>query len=54
MPTVFLSPSTQEYNAYYDGAGSEEYYMNRLQDAMVPDLERPALRFSATAPATPP
>ena len=39
MPTVFLSPSTQEYNAYYDGAGSEEYYMNRIADAMVPDLE---------------
>lgn len=39
MPTVFLSPSTQEYNAYYDGAGSEEYYMNLIADAMVPDLE---------------
>lgn len=39
MPIVFLSPSTQEYNLYYDGNGSEEYYMNRIADAMVPYLE---------------
>ena len=39
MPTVFLSPSTQEFNPYYDGAGSEEYYMNLIADAMVPYLE---------------
>ena len=39
MPTVFLSPSTQEYNPFYDGNGSEEYYMNRIADAMVPYLE---------------
>ena len=28
MPELFLSPSTQEFNIYYDGSGSEEYYMN--------------------------
>ena len=39
MPIVFLSPSTQEFNSYYDGNGSEEYYMNRIADAMVPYLE---------------
>ena len=39
MPTVFLSPSTQEYNLFYDGAGSEEYYMNRIADEMVPYLQ---------------
>lgn len=39
MPTVFLSPSTQEYNPFYDGNGSEEYYMNLIADAMVPYLE---------------
>ncbi|MDO4286927.1 MAG: N-acetylmuramoyl-L-alanine amidase [Eubacteriales bacterium] len=39
MPTVFLSPSTQEFNPFYDGMGSEEYYMNLIADAMVPYLE---------------
>lgn len=39
MPIVFLSPSTQEFNLYYDGRGSEEYYMNRIADEMVPYLE---------------
>ncbi len=39
MPTVFLSPSTQEFNPFYDGNGSEEYYMNLIADAMVPYLE---------------
>ena len=36
MPTIFLSPSTQEYNQYVTGAGSEEYFMNLLADAMEP------------------
>lgn len=39
MPTVFLSPSTQEFNPYYDGIGNEEYYMNLIADAMIPYLE---------------
>ena len=26
MPKIFLSPSTQEYNQYITGAGSEEYF----------------------------
>ena len=34
MPTVYLSPSTQEYNPYITGAGSEEYFMNLIADAM--------------------
>ena len=34
MPRLFLSPSTQEYNLYYDGEGNEEYYMNILADLM--------------------
>ena len=33
MPTIFLSPSTQENNLYVTG-NSEEYWMNRLADAM--------------------
>ena len=27
MPTIYLSPSTQEFNPYVNG-GNEEYYMN--------------------------
>ena len=38
MPSIFLSPSTQEFNKYYDGSGSEEYYMNLIADAMEPYL----------------
>ena len=35
MPTIFLSPSTQQNNPYVIGE-SEEYYMNRIADAMEP------------------
>lgn len=38
MPSIYLSPSTQEFNNYYDGSGSEEYYMNLVADAMEPYL----------------
>ncbi len=38
MPSLYLSPSTQQYNIYYDGNGSEEYYMNLIADAMEPYL----------------
>lgn len=37
MPTVYLSPSLQEWNPYVDG-GNEEYYMNLIADAMEPYL----------------
>ena len=37
MPIIYLSPSTQEANMYVNG-GSEEEWMNRLADAMVPYL----------------
>ena len=37
MPTLYLSPSTQQFNPYIIG-GSEEEYMNRLADAMLPYL----------------
>ena len=33
MPNIYLSPSTQEYNPYITGSGSEEYWMNRIADA---------------------
>ena len=38
MPTVFLSPSLQEFNAYVNG-GNEEYYMNLIADSMIPYLK---------------
>lgn len=38
MPSIFLSPSLQEWNSYY-GGGNEEYYMNLVADDMVPYLE---------------
>lgn len=37
MPSVFISPSTQEFNPYVDG-GNEEYYMNLVADEMIPYL----------------
>lgn len=45
MPMIYLSPSTQEYNLYYDGDGSEEYYMNLIADAMEPYLVSSGIEF---------
>lgn len=39
MPSIYLSPSTQEYNTTVLG-NSEEYYMNLIADAMGPYLGR--------------
>ena len=30
MPIIYLSPSTQDWNSYVTGSGSEEYNMNLL------------------------
>ena len=38
MPIVFLSPSTQDWNPYVTGSGSEEYWMNLLADTLEPYL----------------
>ncbi len=50
MPMVFLSPSTQEYNIYYDGSGSEEYYMNLITDYMEPYLTASGITFTRNNP----
>ncbi len=50
MPKLFLSPSTQEYNIYYDGNGSEEYYMNILADLMEPYLSASGIAFIRNDP----
>lgn len=50
MPTVYLSPSTQEFNPYYDGVGNEEYYMNLIADAMMPYLEASGINYRRNTP----
>lgn len=49
MPIIYLSPSTQEKNLYVNG-GSEEEWMNRLADAMIPYLESTGIRYSRNTP----
>ena len=49
MPIIYLSPSTQEYNPYVT-AGNEEYWMNRLADAMEPILEATGIRYDRNTP----
>ncbi len=44
MPTIYLSPSTQEFNPYVNG-GNEEYYMNLIADAMEPYLASSGIQF---------
>ena len=50
MPIIYLSPSTQEYNLFYDGNGSEEYYMNLIADAMEPYLTASGIEFVRNTP----
>lgn len=50
MPTIYLSPSTQEYNLYYDQSGSEEFYMNLIADAMEPYLVSSGIEFVRNTP----
>ena len=49
MPIIYLSPSTQENNLYVSG-GSEEYWLNRLADAMVPYLDASGIRYTRNTP----
>lgn len=51
MPSIYLSPSTQEYNQYYDNSGSEEYYMNLIADAMEPYLTASGIQFTRNNPS---
>ena len=50
MPTIYLSPSTQEWNAYVTGSGSEEYNMNLLADALVPYLLSNGIQYTRNRP----
>ena len=49
MPSIYLSPSTQEYNTTVLG-NSEEYYMNLIADAMEPYLRANTIRFTRNTP----
>ena len=46
MPSVFLSPSLQAYNLYYDQSGSEKEYMNLVADAMEPYLRASGITYT--------
>ena len=50
MPIIYLSPSTQESNPYVTGSGSEEYWMTRLADAMIPYLKSSGIRYTRNTP----
>ncbi len=50
MPSVFLSPSLQEFNPYV-GGGNEEYYMNLVADAMEPYLTASGIEFGRNTPS---
>ena len=50
MPIIYLSPSTQEYNDYVSGLGTEEEWMNNLADAMEPMLYASGIQFTPTPP----
>jgi len=49
MPRVFLSPSVQEFNPFING-GSEEEYMNKIADAMIPYLEASGINYGRNNP----
>lgn len=50
MPIIYLSPSTQDWNSYVTGSGSEEYHMNRIADAMTPYLLSSGIQYTRNSP----
>lgn len=51
MPTVFLSPSTQEWNPYVTEGSNEEMVMNLLAEKMEPYLRSSGIGFVRNDPA---
>lgn len=49
MPTIYLSPSTQQFNQFVNG-GTEEQYMNLIADAMIPYLQSVGIQFTRNTP----
>jgi len=52
MPSIYLSPSTQEFNSYVTG-GTEEQYMNLVADAMIPYLTASGISVTRNDPDEP-
>lgn len=50
MPSVYLSPSLQEWNPYVNG-GNEEYYMNLIADAIEPYLRAAGITYYRNIPS---
>ena len=50
MPKIYLSPSTQDWNMYVTGSGSEEYNMTLLADALVPYLLSNGIQYQRNRP----
>jgi len=50
MASVFLSPSTQEYNPFVTG-NNEEYYANLIADAMLPYLRASGITYGRNNPS---
>ncbi len=50
MASVFLSPSTQEYNLFVTG-NNEEYYANLIADAMEPYLRASGISYGRNDPS---
>lgn len=50
MPSVFLSPSLQEWNPYVNG-GNEEYFMNLIADAIEPYLTASGITYYRNTPS---
>lgn len=51
MTAIYISPSVQENNPFIIG-GSEEYYMNRIADAMIPYLRANGISFYRNNPGS--
>lgn len=49
LPTLYLSPSTQEWNPF-NGGGTEEQYMNEIADAMMPYLRAAGVAVTRNTP----
>ena len=45
MPSIYLAPSSQDFNPTVVGE-SEEYYMNRVADALEPWLRACGIRYA--------
>ena len=49
MPSVFISPSLQEFNPYVEG-GNEEYYMKLIADELIPYLIASGITVGRNSP----